>query len=64
MAKKISQKFTESSNKIHEIGDKLLNMDGHEGYKISEIHFSNDNGNVVCRWVNENGKLVYRCFPK
>ena len=37
MAKKISKELTESSNKIHEIGNKLLSMDGHEGYKVAEI---------------------------
>jgi hypothetical protein len=63
MAKKISQKLTESSMKIHEIGDKLLNLDGHDGYKISEIHFSNDTNTIICRWVLENGKWVYKCFP-
>jgi hypothetical protein len=64
MAKKISQKITESSNRIHEIGNKLLSMDGHEGYKISEIHFSNaSDKKIVCRYVYENGKWVYRCLP-
>jgi hypothetical protein len=37
MAKKISKELTESSNKIHEIGNKLLSMAGHEGYKVAEI---------------------------
>ncbi len=63
MARKISKKLTESTKKIHEIGDTLLHMAGHEGIKISEIHFSNDSENIVCRWVKENGKWVYKCFP-
>ena len=37
MAKKISKELIESSHKIHEIGNKLLSMDGHEGYKVAEI---------------------------
>ena len=65
MAKKnVSQKLTFASSKIANIGDLLLNEEGHD-WELDELHLVPKNGatgeKIICKYVLENGKWVLKC---
>jgi hypothetical protein len=67
MAKSAGKKISLSTGKIAEIGNQLLNLEGHNEWEVDEIRLVKKNGvsqeSLVCRWEkNEYGEWELKCF--
>ncbi|MFP5437796.1 MAG: hypothetical protein ACLGH8_08435 [Bacteroidia bacterium] len=63
-AKKVSAKIVTATSKIANIGDVLLQDEGHD-WEVDAIHLTSKSGtsidSVVCKYELKNGKWVLVC---
>ena len=67
MAKSGGKKISLATEKIAELGNSLLSLDGHTKWEVDEIHLTTKNGiiseNLVCKWIkNDLGEWELKCF--